>query len=256
MSTLAFDIETIPDIETGRRLYDLNGLSDEETIQAMRHLRSQETGGPDFMRHHLHRIVAISVAFNSDDEFKLWTLGEPDNNEAQLIERFFEGIERYTPVLVSWNGSGFDLPVLHYRALKHGITAPRYWETGIEDHSFRYNNYLNRFHWRHLDLMDALSAYQARAAAPLDQIARLLDLPGKQGIGGDKIWEAWCGGQMQAIRDYCEIDVLLTHLIYLRFEVMRGRLGQDARKTQEDRIRTVLRNKNQPHLDDFLASWQ
>ena len=60
----------------------------------------------------------------------------------------------------SWNGGGFDLPVLHYRALLHGVQAPRYWEMGDEDTAFRYNNYLSRFHWRHLDVMDVLSGHQ------------------------------------------------------------------------------------------------
>ena len=70
------------------------------------------------------------------------------------MKRFFDGIERYSPTLVSWNGGGFDLPVMHYRALINGVTAPRYWETGNDDASFRYNNYLGRYHWRHTDLMD------------------------------------------------------------------------------------------------------
>ena len=68
---------------------------------------------------------------------------------------------------MSWNGGGFDLPVLHYRALRHGIVAPRYWEAGDDDQAFRFNNYLNRYHSRHLDLMDVLSSYQARARVSL-----------------------------------------------------------------------------------------
>src|SRR5947208_7804359 len=70
------------------------------------------------------------------------------------MRRFFEGIERYTPQLVSWNGGAFDLPVLQYRALMHGVGAARYWDWGDDDRDFRFNNYLARFHTRHLDLMD------------------------------------------------------------------------------------------------------
>ena len=88
------------------------------------------------------------------------------------------------PDLVSWNGSGFDLPVLHYRCLRHGVRAARYWEHGDQDTGFRYNNYLSRFHWRHLDLMDVLCAYQARGRASLAAIASLLGLPGKLGFSG------------------------------------------------------------------------
>src|SRR5699024_9779140 len=108
--------------------------------------------------------------------------------EEELVQRFFDGIEKFIPTLVSWNGGAFDLPVIHYRALFHGIAGLRYWEIGDEDQSFRWNNYLNRYHQRHLDLMDMLSGYQARAAAPLDEIAVLLGLPGKMGMSGTKVW--------------------------------------------------------------------
>src|SRR5262245_1998341 len=164
MSVFAFDIETIPDVELGRRIYDLAGLSDKEVGYVMQAKR-REASGTEFLSYEQHRIVAISVALRSRDVFKVWSLGDPQASEAELIQRFFDGIEKYTPDLVSWNGGGFDLPVLHYRALRHGIQAPRYWEAGDGDQAFRWNNYLNRFHWRHLDLMDVMSGYQARARA-------------------------------------------------------------------------------------------
>src|SRR5205085_753389 len=80
---------------------------------------------------------------------RLWSLGDCGSPEGELVQRFFDGIEKYSPALVSWNGSAFDLPVLTYRALLAGVAAPRFWETGAEDPAFRYNNYLSRYHWRH-----------------------------------------------------------------------------------------------------------
>ena len=97
-------------------------------------------------------------------------------------------------MLVSWNGSGFDLPVLTYRALRHDVQAPRYWETGDEEQGFRCNNYLGRFHWRHIDLMDVLSGYQGRGRVGLDKMAQLLGLPGKLGMSGEAVWDAWLEG--------------------------------------------------------------
>ena len=117
----------------------------------------------------------------------MWSLGEPDSSEAELIQRFYDGIERYTPQLVSWNGGGFDLPVLHYRALIHGVAAARYWDWGDDDKEFKWNNYLSRYHTRHLDLMDVLAMYQPRANAPLDQMAKLCGFPGKLGMDGSKV---------------------------------------------------------------------
>ena len=167
MNVFVFDIETIPDVDGGRRLHDLEGLSDAEVAKVMLHLRRQETGGSDFLRLHLQRIVAISAVFRGGDTLKVWSLGDVESGEKELIERFFDGIEKFTPTLVSWNGSGFDLPVLHYRGLLHGVTAARYWEMGDGDRDFKWNNYLSRFHWRHIDLMDVLAGFQPRGRASL-----------------------------------------------------------------------------------------
>lgn len=254
MHCFSFDIETVPDTEFGRRMWNLDGLSDVDVGAAMTFMRQQQTGS-DFLPLHLHRVVAISVAFRSGDGFRVWSLGERDADEAEIIGRFFEGIERYSPELVSWNGSGFDLPVLHYRALKHGIQAPRYWETGDNDRDFRYNNYLGRFHWRHVDLMDVLAGFQMRGRASLDQVAVMLGFPGKLGMSGDKVWDCWLDGGIDDIRDYCETDVLNTYLVFLRFEFMRGHLDAAGLAREYDVVRSTLRDMDRPHLNEFLDAW-
>jgi len=255
MHCFAFDIETIPDVEFGRRMWNLDGLSDEDVGTAMSFMRLQQTGS-DFLPLHLQRVVAISVAFRSGDSFRVWTLGDRDADEAEIIGRFFEGIERYSPELVSWNGGGFDLPVLHYRALKNGIQAPRYWETGDTDREFRYNNYLSRFHWRHLDLMDVLAGFQPRGRASLDQIAVMLGFPGKLGMSGDKVWQCWLDGGIDDIRDYCETDVVNTFLVYLRFEYLRGNLDDKRLEKEYELVRSTLKDIDRPHLNEFLEAWQ
>lgn len=256
MNILVFDIETIPDTEAGRRLYGLDGLSDKDVARVMVAKRREQTGGDsDFLRHHLHRVVAISAVLRAGDSLRVWSLGELDASEAEIVRRFYEGIEKYTPTLVSWNGGGFDLPVLHYRALRHGIAAPRYWENGSDDQSFRWNNYLSRFHERHTDLMDVLSYYQPRAAAPLDEIAQLLGFPGKLGMDGSAVWDQYQAGQLEAIRNYCETDVLNTYLIYLRYELMRGNLDETGHTRELTLVRDTLRAARKPHLDEFLAAW-
>ena len=255
MPIFVFDIETIPDVELGRRIFDLGDLSDRQVGYVMQAKRREESG-TEFLSYEQHRVVAISVALRSRDTFKVWSLGEPGAPEAEIIQRFYDGIEKYTPDLVSWNGSGFDLPVLHYRALRHGIVAPRYWEAGDEDQAFRYNNYLNRYHSRHLDLMDVLSSYQGRARVGLQATATLLGLPGKLGMSGDKVWDAYCDGQIDVIRNYCETDVLNTFLIYLRFEMMRGHLLRDEYQAEVARVRDVLQAQGKPHFQEFVAAWE
>lgn len=254
MNVMVFDIETIPDVEGGRRLYGLDGLGDKEVASVMFHKRRQETG-TEFLRHHLQRIVAISVVLRSRDTVKVWSLGEPDAPESELIQRFFDGLERFTPTLVSWNGGGFDLPVLHYRALVHGIAAPRYWENGEEDQSFRWNNYLSRYHQRHTDLMDVLSGYQSRAVAPLDEIATLLGFPGKMGMSGALVWDNYLDGNIAGIRNYCETDVLNTYLVYQRYELMRGRISAQEYQSELQRVRDYLHTENKAHFNEFLSHW-
>ncbi len=254
MHCFSFDIETVPDVEFGRRYFELGDLPDDKVATAMTFKRQQETGS-EFLPLHQHRVVAISVALRSGDSFRVWSLGDEDADEAELIRRFFDGIERYSPDLVSWNGSGFDLPVLHYRALRHGIQAPRYWEMGDEDREFKWNNYLNRFHWRHVDLMDVLSGYQGRGRASLDQMAVLLGFPGKLGMSGAKVWDTFQAGGLREIRNYCETDVLNTWLVYLRFEFMRGKLDTGDLEREFALVRDTLKEQGQPHLDEFLDAW-
>ena len=254
MNCFAFDIETVPDVEFGQRLWELDGLSDEDVGNAMLFRQKQKTGS-EFLPLHQHRVVAISVAYRSRDGFRVWSLGDRDADEAEIVRRFFDGIERFAPDLVSWNGAGFDLPVLHYRALKHGIAAPRYWEIGDDDRDYRYNNYLSRFHWRHIDLMDVLAGFQPRGRAGLDQIAVMLGFPGKLGMSGDKVWDCWLAGGTDDIRNYCETDVLNTYLVFLRFEHMRGRLDDAALERELQRVRETLAASDAPHLVEFSDAW-
>jgi len=254
MHCFSFDIETVPDVEFGRQLLELDGLSDEDVATAMTFKRQQAVGH-DFLPLHQHRVVAISVTFRTADTFKVWSLGDEGSGEAELVKRFFDGVDRYTPDLISWNGGGFDLPVLHYRALKHGIQAPRYWENGESDRDFKWNNYLSRYHWRHMDLMDVLANFNNRAFAKLDEIAVMLGFPGKLGMSGDKVWDKYLEGGIKEIRDYCETDVLNTWLVYLRFEFMRGNLDVKDLQREYALVRSTLAGMDQPHLNEFLQAW-
>lgn len=254
MNVFVFDIETVPDIDGCRRLYDLHGLSDEDVAKAVFHMRRQQAN-TEFLRHHLHKIVAISAVLRSRDQFKVWSLGDVDSSEEDLLKRFYSGIERYTPTLVSWNGCGFDLPVIHYRSLLYPINAGLYWENGQNDASFRYNNYLGRYHERHTDLMDVLAAYSPRANAPLDEIASLCGFPGKRGMSGAKVWDNYLEGNVKLIRDYCETDVLNTYLVYLNYQRNKGLLDQTQHEQECALVRDALKNSGLEHLQDFENSW-
>ncbi|MDP2239204.1 MAG: 3'-5' exonuclease [Burkholderiales bacterium] len=259
-TSLIFDIETIPDVEGLRRLHGLGSeVTDRDVADMAFQLRRQVTGN-DFLQLHLQRVVVISCALREHDSFRIWSLGEPNDGEGQLIQRFFDGVEKYTPQLVSWNGGGFDLPVMHYRGLIHGVSAARYWDLGDGDYKdsrdFKWNNYISRYHSRHLDLMDLLAMYQPRANAPLDQIAQLMGLPGKLGMDGSAVWDAYQAGKIADIRNYCETDVANTYLVFLRFQLMRGVLSAAQHRAECDMVRATLGKSSEPHWKEFLSRWQ
>ena len=253
--TLVFDIETVPDVAGLRALHDFDAALSDADVAELAFQRRRAQNGTDFLQLHLHRVIAISCAMREGDAFRVWSLGKSTDDEATLIQRFFDGVEKYTPQLVSWNGGGFDLPVLHYRGLVHGVVASRYWDLGDEDREFKWNNYISRYHMRHLDLMDLLALYQPKNNAPLDQLAKLAGFPGKLGMDGSQVWEAYRAGKIGEIRDYCETDVVNTYLVYLRFQRMRGALALENYEREIALVRTTLEKQKGAHWQVFLDAW-
>ncbi|MBL8422507.1 MAG: 3'-5' exonuclease [Candidatus Accumulibacter phosphatis] len=257
---LVFDIETIPDVAGLRRLHDLEPLLSDDEVAELAFQHRRASSGHDFLPLHLQRVAVISCLLRVGKDLRVWSLAEPEQGEAEIIQRFFEGVEKFTPQIVSWNGGGFDLPVLHYRGLVHGVVAPRYWDLGDGDYAdsrdFKWNNYIGRYHTRHLDLMDLLAMYQPRASVPLDQLAKLIGFPGKMGMDGGKVWQAWQAGRTAEIRDYCETDVLNTYLVSVRFRLMRGELSAVEYADEISLVRAEIAKIGKPHWQEFLAAWR
>jgi len=263
---LVFDLETIPDAAAIRRLGYSSHADDGQAVAELRAAR-QANGQSDFFPHHLQRIWVIGCAFRDDEGFKVKCLGDghsaSDADEAQRIRQFFATIDRYTPQLVSWNGSGFDAPVLHQRAMIHGVVGAQYWDQGENDRDFKFNNYLGRYHSRHLDLMDVLAAYSRGASPPLDAMAQLCGFPGKLGEDGAQVWNAFLEGRGDSVRAYCETDVVNTYLLYLRFQKIRGALSAQAYADEIQLVRTTISawvgQKQLPlagaHWAKFLEAW-
>ena len=242
---LAFDIETVPDCAGIRKLHRLpESLPDDEVAEVAFQKRRTQTGS-DFLPPHLQRVIVISCVLREGEGVQVFSIGEP---EREAIQRFYDGIEKYQPQLVSWNGGGFDLPVLNYRALVNGVGATRFWEPSK-------NNYYNRYHERHLDLMDVLAMYQPRNYAPLDEMAQLAGLPGKLGMDGGAVWDRYRRGEAAAIRNYCEADCANTYLLFLRFQLMRGAFSQSFYNKEIRLFREYLEGLNKPHWREFLSRW-
>jgi predicted PolB exonuclease-like 3'-5' exonuclease len=267
-TVLVFDIETIPDVLGLRRLENLpSSMTDAEVAAKVMADRLDKTGS-EFLPLYLQKICAISCVIRRTSkegtpQIKVGTLGTPDDEEKVLVQAFFDLVEKYTPQLVSWNGSGFDLPVLHYRALVNHVQAPRYWEMGEsqenDSREFKWNNYISRYHMRHLDMMDLLAKFNGRANAPLDGLAKLCGFPGKMGMDGSQVWPAYQEGKIKDIRRYCETDVVNTYLMYCRFQLLRG--GFSLAEYQEEigfvkaYLEKVAQEPHGAHWQEYLAGF-
>ena len=138
-------------------------------------------------------------------------VGQP--TEKELIESFVHKIGQLAPQMVTYNGSGFDLPVLRYRAMIHNVFAP-----GMHNRA-----YFHRYTDDNVDLCDVLSSFSYGAKVKLDELSRAMGLPGKpEGIDGSQVEAYFSAGRIQEIADYCRSDVINTYRLWLRHELFRG----------------------------------
>ena len=256
-SVLVFDIETVPDIAGLRALRGAAASASDAEVLATGLAERQAAGKSDMLPLHLQRVLVISCVFRSTKGLTVQSFVAGDAaQEGAVVQTFFDKIEKHQPQLVSWNGGGFDLPVLHYRGLRAGVTADKYWDLGEDDREFKWNNYISRYHMRHLDLMDLLAMYQPRAAAPLDAMAKLCGFPGKLGMDGSQVHAAFLDGKLEDIRRYCETDVMNTYLLYCRFQKMRGGFTAAEYEREEMFVRETLGAIDESHWVEYLAAWK
>jgi len=254
---IVFDIETVPDYETAGNLLNLKGASDSELREALTKYHLDLTDGKNsFYRQPFHKIIAISfleaevIAEDGYFSFKVNSLrsgGNINSSEYDLVAGFFNLISSKKPTLVSYNGRTFDMPVLKYRAMKHKITAAAFHKSGD-----KWNNYGSRYSldW-HCDLLEALSDFGASSRVKLNEVCALLSLPGKFNIDGSDVETYFNNGRLQDIRNYCEIDVANTFLVYLSYCLHTGLINKDAfEQSLASFLDTILASSN-PLLAEF-----
>ena len=253
LPVLVFDIETMTDLKSGAHLYGLD-LPQDDLEQALAKLRRQESG-MDFQRLALHEIVCISgLWIDENGVMKLFSFSREHYTETEILQKFLSIFDKRHPTLVSWNGSQFDLPVILFRAMYHGLSAPSLFDQGEIDTQKRYNNYQNRYHNRHVDLMDVMAMFNGRHFQKLDDVAHLLGYPGKRGISGYFVPEYVNTQQWLKLTSYCEGDVLNTWLIFLRWALLKGQISlQDHRLWIQASIH-YLQGQAQQH--EFLNVWR
>jgi predicted PolB exonuclease-like 3'-5' exonuclease len=175
-------------------------------------------------------------------------LGAPhvgERFEEALIASFVDQIAELSPQLVTFNGSSFDLPVLRYRAMVHGVSAP----------GLAARPYFHRYTEDAVDLCDVLSSFSPQGKATLHELCRVIGLPGKpDGISGSEVEKYYRDGHVREIAEYCESDVLNTYRVWLRFELFRGRLSDaDFQASEANLIEFVkARGDTKPHLTSLM----
>lgn len=262
---LVFDIETIPDTDA---VTNLTGFTDPDVSARRKELERYHLDATDgrnaFPRQCFHKVVCISFLLAEIDRVdgrevyylkELRSGGSEKSNEAELVAGFFQFMARHQPRLVSFNGRGFDLPVLKYRAMVHGLGADVLYASARRD---KWENYQSRYSadW-HCDLLEQLSDFGASARLRLNEIASVLGLPGKIGTDGGDVAGLYDDGLIADIRDYCETDVLNTYLVFLRWSLLTGRLDRDGYNRGAADIIALIEAEGaeRPHLAEFLEAW-
>ncbi|MCE3232449.1 MAG: uncharacterized protein K0R98_706 [Rickettsiaceae bacterium] len=258
-----FDIETIPDTEAA---YNLTGTLEQDELKLRQELEAYHleiTDGKNaFLRQPFHKVIAISfleAEIDRSDGCERFILkelrsgGKENSSEKELLEGMFNYLGRSKPRLVSFNGRTFDLPVLKYRAMKHGISAP--WLYSLGD---KWNSYSSRYSldW-HCDLLEALSDFGGSARIKLNEACSIMGFPGKFGVDGGSVSQMYDEGKIKEIRDYCETDVLNTYLVYLRYMQHRGEITKDSYNRSIAEVLSMLDNEKEsrPHLEEFFMAW-
>lgn len=259
-----FDIETVPDVAAVK---NLTGSSETDIAKLQEELEQYHlevtSGKNSFPRQLFHKVVAISfleaeIHHHEDgtEEYIIKELrsgGKENTSEKELLEGFFKYLEKNFSRLVSFNGRGFDLPVLRYRAMVHGIQAKWLYTSGD-----KWNNYLARYdiNW-HCDLLEALSDFGASSRIKLHEVAAILGFPGKFGVDGAAVSDLYYAGQVKAIRDYCETDVLNTFLVYLRLMQHRGQITTASYDNTITSILSLIKEEaeHKQHLAEFFNAW-
>jgi len=263
-SLFVFDIETVPDTDAVPNLVGDVGDGDEERREALDAYHLDITDGKNaFPRQPFHKVVAVSflaAEIETDGRYENYYLkelrsgGDEKAVEHDLVAGFYQWVDKKRPRLVSYNGRGFDLPVLRHRAMVHGITA-----AGYHDISNKWENYTSRYAQDfHCDLQEALTDFGAASRGlKLNEVCAVLGFPGKFGVDGSQVATMFAEGRVAEIRDYCETDVLNTYLVYLRYQLTRGRTTKEGYNRAVADVVTLIEAERdeRPHLGQFLDAW-
>lgn len=255
-----FDIETIPCVETARAFLNLSSeVSDEEVVAKLTTYHSEITNGQnEFFRQLFHKVVCVSFIVGSIHALKggrekyvirsIRTGGKNGETEEEILRNLFSYLNKHPSRLISFNGRGFDLPVLQYRAMKYGIDARWIYNDGYYNYNHRYSIE------KHCDLLDMFSNFGASARVKMAEIASLFKVPCKaNGVTGSSVYDMYKAGKIEEICNYCEEDVIATYVLYLRFMQHSGRLSAEGYNIVIDNLIAKLQDAEAPAHQTLFA---
>ena len=268
---LAFDVEWVPDPESGKVTYELpQGMSDSEVIEFM-----WEQGGATeeepmpFLKTVLSKIVSISMVFRESDRdgatarLKLHSIPSiptsvEDRSERRIIEDFFKILDKYHPQLVGYNTTGADIPILAQRMIKHGLHGGFFTER--PNRPWEGADFFARGSDWNVDLMRCVSAW-GKGTPSLHEISVVSGIPGKmEGVDGKQVAPMWLEGRLDEIVAYNECDALTTYLLWLRMAHSIGHLDSDQYAEEQRLLRDMIKkeseNPQRRHLLGYLSKWE
>ncbi len=255
---LIFDVEAVGDGDLVQRVrYPDEELTPQEAVERYRRELLEDTGR-DVLPPTFVLPISVAVAKISSDFrlLDLTVLDAPEFRPAEIVKRFWQGWNHYgRPTLVTFNGRGYDLPVLELGAFRYGISVPAWFN--VEARSFEQSR--NRYNVdAHLDLQDFFSNFGAvRVSGGLNLLANMIDKPGKSGIDGSQVQQLFYDGHTDRINDYCRCDVLDTYFVFLRSRVLTGRLTLAEEQELSDQARVTLESEADQHpaYQHYLKYW-
>lgn len=253
-----FDLETVPDLLTARELLQAAPEIPDEQVRRMlgeRYARPGEDPQNSFVKVPLQKIVCIGAIYVERIERGPWTVARSGAvhagslAERELIERFLDSLgEVPAPQLVGFNSSSFDLPVLRYRAFALAVSAQAIHGGNGRDYWYRYG-------WDHIDICDVMSGFGASARPSLAELAALSGIPAKiGGIDGSQVESMVAAGKLEELAAYCETDVFVTYLLFLRFSLVSGGLSLEGYRSSLEHLRQHIadRIEKRPYLQPYL----
>jgi len=257
---LIFDVEAIADGDLIQRVrYPDNPLSPDEAVAKYRaELVAERGDGKDFIPYTFMLPISVAVA-KIDRDYQLIDLillDAPTYRPHVITRKFRQGWEHYRrPTFVTFNGRGYDLPLMELAAYRYGYPLPNWFN--VDEKSFAQSR--NRYNTAaHLDLMDLITNFGAsRPVGGLNLLANLIGKPGKTGIDGSKVQDMYNAGSVQEINDYCRCDVLDTYFVFLRTRVLLGKLTLEKEHALVEATKTWLeaQSRDIPAYEHYLSHW-